>query len=335
MKFPRAVTVALASLAVAGFALAQTFTPTGSSWGSAGSFSGTASGGALVDGATPNGIYYGTAQPDANTFVFGLVNTSTPTGATSQYNLSSAMAAGTSVTLQFTGLTSRPDYIAYTGGPLTAYNYNAAAGTLSLTTNLVNPVASASDPTSATLLSSFGLMIVTGSAHNFNGTVFQTGMFWEDVSPLASYSGTSFLAGVNADGINGQTASFYAYLPMAFLQANGISQPDDTRAVVQKSTGSAVVLSNLVLDIYAAANPGFTGQSTTWNYAGASSFNLDGTAGSDDFVLATYTNSSWSDGNIGVASAIPEPSTYALAFGSLALLTALWRRRALNNATMR
>ncbi|MBA4136434.1 MAG: hypothetical protein C0518_03860 [Opitutus sp.] len=334
MKILRAVTGLLSALALVGGLGAQTFNVGSSLWGSGGSFAGTASAGSLLASGSPNGIYYGTAQPDSNTFVFGLVNTSTPTGATSQYNLSSAMAAGTSITLAFTGLTARPDYIAYTGGPLTAYAYNSSTGTLSLTTNLVNPGASASDPTSSTLLSSFGLMIVTGSSHNFQGTVFQTGMFWDDVSPLANYSGTNFFAGVNADGINGQTASFYAYLPMAFLQANGVTEPDDAQAIVQKSAGSGAVLSNLTVDIYSPANPGFTGQSTTWSYIGPSGFNFDGAAGNDDFVLATYTNSSWSDANLGLV-AVPEPATVALTFGSLALLTALWRRRALNNATMR
>lgn len=335
MKTMRAAVVTFVALAVASLVSAQTFNFGSSSWGTGGTFSGTASGGSLLaSGTTPNGIYYGTSQPDANTFVLGLVNTSSPTGLTSQYNLSGAMAAGTSITLAFTGLTARPDYIAYTGGSLTSYSYNSTSGTLTLTTSLVNPVASASDATSNTLLSAFGLMIVTGSSRNFNGTVFQTGMFWDDVDPLANYSGTNYVAGVNANGINGQTASFYAYLPTAFLQANGITEPDDAQAIVQKSTGAGIVLSNLTIDIYAAANPGFTGQSTTWNYIGASSFNFDGVAGNDDFVLATYTNASWSDANMGI-TAVPEPSTYAAIFGSLALLTALWRRRALNNAPMR
>ena len=326
MKILRAVAAFVFALALVGGLGAQSFSVGSSLWGANGTFAGSSSGGALlVGGSTPNGIYFGTAQPDANTFVFGLVNTSTPTGATSQYNVSSAMPAGTMISLAFTGITTRPDYIAYTGGALTAYNYNAGAGTLTLTTNLVNPVASASDPTSTTLLSTFGLMIVSGSAHNFGGTVFQTGMFWEDVAPLASYTGTNYLAGVNASGINGQTASFYAYLPLSYLQANGIDQPDAARAVVQKSSGDGIVLNNLVLDFYTSANPMFAGQSTTWNYAGPSAFNLDGTAGNDDFVIATYTNASWSDANMGIA-AVPEPATYAVLFG-LAAFVAVWRRR--------
>ncbi|MBA3849809.1 MAG: hypothetical protein C0502_07410 [Opitutus sp.] len=313
-------------MALTGTVAAQTFNLAGSSWGSGGTFSGSSSAGTLLtSGLTPSGAYFGTAQPDANTFVFGLANTATPTGATSNYNISSALPAGTSLTLTFTGISSVPDYIAYTGGPLTAYSYNSGTQTLTLTTNAVNPVASASDPTSATLLSAFGLMIVTGSSRNFSGTVFQTGMFWEDVSPLANYSGTSYVAGVNASGINGQTASFYAYLPMAFLQANGITQPDGAQAVVQKSTGAGIVLSNLTIDIYAGSNPGFTGQTTTWNYLGASGFDFNG-GGSDDFVRATYTNSSWSDANMGI-TAVPEPSTYAALLGALALSVTFRRRR--------
>jgi hypothetical protein len=125
-------------------------------------------------------------------------------------------------------------------------------------------------------------------------------------------------------------------LPASYLSANGINAPDDARAVVQKTGGATpVVLNNLTIDIYGPANPGFVGQSTPWNYIGASSFDFDGDGVADDFVVATYTNSSWSDANIGLASAVPEPATYAAALGTLALLTALWRRRACNNATMR
>lgn len=314
---------------------AQTLSTGSSSWGSGGVFQGTSDGGQLfTSGMSFSGAYYGAVQPDANTYVFGLVNSASPS-ATGDYNVSSSVAAGTSLTLTFTGLSSTPDYIAYTGGALTSYSYNA--GTLSLTASTINPVASLSDTTGNTLGSVFGLMIVSGSSHNFNGTVFRTDMYWDDLNPLQNYSGTNYVAGLNAAGVTGQTATFYAYLPMAFINAQGITQPDDAIARFQKSGVSGVDLSGLSVDIYSASNPGFTGQTTTWSYAGASGFNFDGTAGNDDFVLATYANNSWSDGNIGIAaaSAVPEPSTYAALFGSLALLTALWRRRAINNATMR
>lgn len=329
----RAVSAAIVSAVVA-IAHGQTFSLGSSSWGAGGSFQGLSSGGQLYSGMTNTGIYFGTAQPDANTFAFGLASSNAPATAAS-YDISSAIAANTSLTLTFTGLGSMPKYIAYTGGALTGYSYNA--GTLTLTASTVNPVASASDSTGNAIGSAFGLLIITGGSYNFNGTVFRTDMFWEDIDPLASYAGTTYVAGLNASGQNGATASFYAYLPLGFITGSSITQPDDAQARVQKAAGTAIQLSNLTLDFYQNANPAFAGQATTWNYAGASSFNFDGTAGNDDYVLATYTNSSWSDGNIGIAlaSSVPEPSTCAALFGTLALLTALWRRRALNNAPMR
>jgi len=320
-------------LGLAAASPAQTLDVTHSSWGTGGTFQGDQTGGLLYSGVTSTGVYFGTAQLDANTFAFGLASASTPTTA-AHYDVA-AIGANTSVTLTFTGLSSVPKYIAYTGGALTSYSYSG--GTLSLTASTVNPVASASDTTGSALTSAFGLMIVTGGSYNFNGTVFRTDMYWRDVNPLQNYAGSTYVAGLNAAGQNGAAASFYAYLPSAFLAANGLNQPDDAVARLQKSAGAGVTLGGLNFDIYAGSNPGFTGQSTSWSYAGTSAFNFDGTAGNDDYVLATYTNSSWSDGNIGIAlaSSIPEPSTYAALLGSLALLTALWRRRALNNAPMR
>lgn len=337
MKTTRVVRWAASIMLAAGGVLsAQTLSLGGSSWGSGGSFQGTSSGGQLfTSGMSFSGAYFGSVQPDANTYVFGLVNTASPTGIASNYNVASSLAAGTSITLTFTGLSSTPDYIAYTGGALTSYSYNA--GTLTLTASTVDPVASASDTTGNTLGSAFGLMIVSGTAHNFSGTVFRTDMYWDDINPLQNYSGTNYVAGLNAAGQNGATASFYAYLPMAFINAQGVTQPDDAVARLQKSGMAGVDLSGLNIDIYSSSAPAFGTQTTSWSYAGVSVFNFDGTAGNDDFVLATYTNSSWSDGNIGLAlaSSVPEPSTYAAILGSLALLTALWRRRALNNAPMR
>jgi hypothetical protein len=207
MKTIRGVAVVFAGLLVVATVVGQTvFSTSGSSWGTGGSgtFSGTGSAGALLaNGTTPNSIYYVAGTPDVNTAYFALVNNATPTYAASDFNVNSAMSAGTTITVKFTGLTARPDYVAYTGGALTAYSYNSAAGTLTLSANLVDPVASASDPTSMTLRSTFGVLIKSGTGYDFNGTVFQTGMYFNDVAPLANYSGTNYVAGVNASGING------------------------------------------------------------------------------------------------------------------------------------
>lgn len=322
MNTRRSLAVALILLTVAGGLRGQiSFDAGSSSWGAGGVFHG--SGAMLTGGFAPTGAYYGGVQADANTYVFGLTSVAAAPTATSDYNLGgTSITAGTTLSLTFTGLSAAPDYIAYTGGALQSYSYSG--GTLSLTVSSADPVASASDPSGATLASAFGIVIVSGSAHNYSGTAFRTDMFWGDIEPLQNYSGTNFLAGINAAGQNGSLATFSAYLPITFLNANGILTPADCVAFLQKDNVTGVQLSGITREIFAGVNPGFPDEGTVWTYGGASSFDFNG-GGVDSFVLATYGNDSWSDGNIGIA-AVPEPSTYAALLG-LAALGAAWRRR--------
>lgn len=323
MKPLRLLSVVLALAATAGSLFGQiTFSTGGSTWGSGGVFN---SGAVLTGGLAPTGAYYGGVQSDANTYVFGFTSFAGAPSQTSHYNLSgTSLTAGTALTLTFTGLGGTPDFIAYTGGALQSYSYSG--GTLTMTVSTIDPVASASDTTGATLGSAFGLMIRTGSAENYAGTVFRTDMYWGDVSVLQNYSGTNFIAGLNAAGQNGSTATFAAYLPISFLNANGIFSPADCEAYLQKNSVSGVQLGGITREVYTGANPGFPNEGTVWTYGGAPAFDFNG-GGNDNFVLASYSNSSWSDGDIGIA-AVPEPSTYAALLGAFALIAALRRRRA-------
>lgn len=149
-------------------------------------------------------------------------------------------------------------------------------------------------------------------------------MYWGDMAAEASgYSGDSPIAGINADGLNGTSATFVAHLSVGFLQANGINSPNDCIALVQKSGGNYNI--TIVRELHASSN---TFGDVGYTYEGASTFDLYG-SGNDDYVKATYSNSVWSAGNIGI-TAVPEPSTYALIMGALSLvgLVAHRRRRA-------
>lgn len=270
-----------------------------------------------------SGVYFTDAVPNTTTafaggslvgtqYIFGFLGTSSPTGVPADYDLSAKdLVNGTSLTLNFQ-LVARPKFVAYTGGSLTSYSYNSSSRVLTITASTTNPVGSASDTTGNTLGSAFGLMIETGaSAPDYLGAVFRTDMYWRDLGSMVtggSYTGDSPLAGLNASGVNGTAATFYAYLPTAFLNTIGLSDVNSIGAIVQKASGVSYGIDVTKLSVA----------------AGSSALDFDG-GGADSYVLASYSNSSWSAGNIGIV-AVPEPATYAAWLGSFALF-AVWRRK--------
>ncbi len=321
MKTKSTAIIVLLMLVMAGVIHAQVaFDYGSSSWGGSGAFSGSASAGATVSGSQ---AYYGAIQADTDTYVFGFSNTATPS-TTASYNLSSTvLTSGTALTLTFTGFSAAPLYVGYTGGALTGYTYNSGTMTISATTT--NPVASASDTDGTTLGSSFGMMIVTGGTHDFQGTVFRTDMFYQDLTPLEDYTGTSFIAGLNASGIDGQTGTFNAYLPITFLNSVGIYSPQECEARLQHENVSGTPIS-ITREVYAGTGADPFGGGPLYTWMGVdSTLDFDG-SGADNYILATYTNDSWSQADIGVI-AVPEPSTYAMIIGSFAFGLAIWRRR--------
>jgi hypothetical protein len=315
----KAISVLL-TLVMAGTIQGQVAFNIGSStWGGSGTFLGSASGGQTGGGGTV--AYYGAAQV-GDTYSFAFQNTSTSNPATTGFDLSGTdLAAGTILNLTFTGFIAAPRYVAYTGGALTSYTYNS--GTLAMTVTTVDPVASASDTAGGTLGSVFGMMIVTGGAQDFGGTVFQTNMFFQDITNLQGYTGTSFAAGLNAAGQNGVEATFNAYLPLTYMTSIGINSPEECQAKLQHDAIGGTTLS-ITREIFADTDT-FGGNSALYSYGGVSTKDFDG-SGDDGYVLATYANSSWSNADIGI-QAVPEPSTYVVIMGSIALGLALWRRR--------
>lgn len=331
MKTNRGLIGTVALLSLAGPAAAQiSFDLTNSKWGAsdANSFYDASymSSGLVMTTSSPGGTTaFGQVQSITDGYVFGFANT-VPGVTVAPYNLSSTgLTAGTSLHLVFTGFSAAPKYIAYTGGSLSGYSYNSGTGTLTLNVSTINPVASGSDPAGSTLNSVFGMKITTTGSFNYTGTVFRSDMWWGDINPMnLSYAGISPAAGVNASGVDGTLATFDAYFPASFLTGIGINQPSDAMAFVRKSDGSGINLP-LAREFFAAGglDPAYSGGNYT--FGGLSGFDFNG-GGSDDFAVFTYTNSSWSEGNIGI-SAIPEPGTYALGAGTAALVLAFIRRR--------
>lgn len=328
MNSTRACFAVAALLLLPAQATAQSFSIASSKWGAsnANSFYDASvmlsTPGLVMSTATPGGTTaFGMVQSITDGYVFGFANT--VPGAVSTYNLASTgLTAGTSLHLVFTGFSAAPKYIAYTGGGLTGYSYNG--GTLTLDVTTINPVASGCDPTGNTLASVFGMKIATSGSFNYTGTVFRSDMWWGDINPMnLSYTGSP-AAGVNASGVNGVLATFNAYMPTSFLGGMGIAQPADAAAYIQKSSGAGInlPLAQTFFDT-GGLDPGFS--NGTYTFGGTSNFDFNG-GGSDNYAIFTYANSSWSDGNIGIA-AIPEPGTFALGAGLLVLSLVALRRR--------
>lgn len=238
-------------------------------------------------------------------------------------SLSGTDLAGAPVHLTYTGLTAAPSYVALVGGTIQSYVYDA--GTLSIT---ATPGSVAATASTSGLSSALALMIETDPAHDFGGSVFRTDAYWGDLTNLSGlYPGSSPLVGLNVNGLHGSTVTFDAYLTTAYLASIGINSRSDVIGYVQKAGTSFEVALMTTLMTAGGFNPHLDGVLYD-QFGGASSFDING-GGLDDVIKATYANSSWSSGNIGLlgAAPIPEPSTYGLSLAGLALAGAVIRRR--------
>ena len=328
MKFIRRFLGAAGLLALVVNVGGQTLDTTNSRWGASNANLFYAISGVVRTTLVPGGTTaYGMVQSITDGYLFGFATSSGPPGVLpGPYDLTgTGLTAGISLHLVFTGFSAAPKYISYTGGALTAYSYNSGTGTLTFDVSTIDPVASGSDTAGTILNSVFGMKITTTGSFNYAGTVFRSDMWWGDINPMnLSYAGISPSAGVNANGANGTTATFNAYMPASFLTSIGISQPSMVTAFIQKSGGSIDL--PLARTFFAAGglDPAYSGGNYT--FGGTTLFDFDG-SGVDNYAVFTYSNSSWSDGNIGI-SAIPEPSAYALGAGiAMLALAAICRRR--------
>lgn len=175
---------------------------------------------------------FGGGSNDFGVYSFGFSNVATgmkPTFAESELS-GTVLPAGTQVTLYFDKAASDEiNYIAIVADGSATLNYKAISTTrFSITATIVNPVQSVSGDADA----AFGLVVdyQDVDALDFKQTVFATNVHFRDVTP--PFTQPSGAAGIRADGVNGVAADFYAFLPTAFLQSIGLTDPMDCKGYV-------------------------------------------------------------------------------------------------------
>ncbi|MDF1860203.1 MAG: hypothetical protein P1U87_08310 [Verrucomicrobiales bacterium] len=183
-------------------------------------------------GSTTSGpVAYGGGQNTSGVFTFGFTNSTNPFPALGDTELSSTvLVAGTTLTLYFDkGATDSVNYVAIITDTTASITYEVISSTrVKIVANVVNPVASASGDLNAV----FGLVIDYQNvpALNFEQTVFATNMHHFDVSPPATQP--SGVAGINANGLNGTSAQFRAFMPITYLASIGLTDPSECKGYV-------------------------------------------------------------------------------------------------------
>lgn len=171
---------------------------------------------------------FGGGNNQGGVFTFGFVNTGAPSPSFGDTELAATpLVAGTTLTLYFDkSATDRVNYVAVVGDPNAPVTYELISTTrIKVVANVVDPVLSASGDNNA----AFGLVIdyQNVAALDFKQAVFVTNMHHYDVSPPVTRPNGA--AGINANGSNGTTATFRAYLPAGFLTSIGLTDPADCK----------------------------------------------------------------------------------------------------------
>jgi hypothetical protein len=251
-----------------------------------------------------NAFAYSVTIPDEGAFVFAFAKEA-PTGPSS-YDLSTTdLTNRTPLVVSLSGITTPPRYLYYTGGELVSYVVDTNAGTILLEASVVTPAPSTGNPGGNVLRAAFGLVIETSPQPDYRGSVFRSDIFWEDLGPPVDYGMPStIVAGLSASGEEGALASFTGFFPADFLRESGLGQPSRCMAYREDATGVVALGVNRV--VYSATPPrnpfppsvdGFTLITDE-----ASPFDFRG-SGYADTLVATFSNSRWSQANVGIGTA--------------------------------
>lgn len=307
------------------------FDPSNSGWAGTASFVTVGSGDSVLHVAVdqfsePNGALLSVTS--GTTFGAVLQGTSGPLqpGQLQVFSelASTPLAAGTPVQLSFTGLIGSPSYVVVFGGGVSQYSYSG--GTLTLTATTGHLAQTESNSGGGAFQQGFAVFIETDPNFNFGGTLFRTDAYWTDFGKMiAGFPGAQPTVGLSIAGIQGNPVNFDVYMTLAYLASIGLESTADARAWVQKyGTSFELPLTTSLYTPSGDYNEALLGVAFD-NFGGVSTYDLNG-GGADELIRASFSNNSWSVGNVGII-AVPEPSTYGLAFGGLALGLAAWRRR--------
>lgn len=193
------------------------------------------------------------------------------------------------------------DFIAYTGGLLSKYNYNSSTKKLSISFSAVSVAASGTNLTGGQVL--LGMVLVTNQGTGFGGAVFRTDLFWGDIKMQQtatgsfSYGDTSNFPGSNFFGKDKSLIHFDFYISqnvLVGLNQYPVTELDKCTFTFTKSDGTQIIPAKSVK--YYTTD----GQATSWGGTqidGTSNFDFNGDGTKDNYVNVSVSNDSWSSAN--------------------------------------
>ncbi|MGB0993599.1 MAG: PEP-CTERM sorting domain-containing protein [Akkermansiaceae bacterium] len=270
------------------------------------------------------------SRQNGSSYEFGLIPTPTgpPTGSfntAGEFDITGRPGASSTYSVTFSIDSGEAlNYIAYTGGALNGFDYDADTGMVTMSVTPVGASKSANNAAGGTMLGiSVSTYDTSSPAGNQGGSIFSSSMWWGDISPLENsggYGDSNSYIGANFDGTNGENVDFNYYVPMTVLRDNprcNMESLDDVAFTFRKTTGLTITPT---ISIEYFTNGSLEGSPdyipsefiNAGSNGGGSSFSFADNDTASNYVVISASNDSWSDANVALGSAVPEPSSLAL-----------------------
>ena len=266
----------------------------------------------------------------AYTFGFAALQDTT-NATTADYDLSATdLTAGTSLTLAFSYDFGPIRYIGINGATIEEFRHRMPdwerPGKISITVEIADPAASASDPDGSILSSAFGLHIEMGGDFHYDGSIMVTDMFWKDIEKPQFTMPWDPVVAMNANGEPGQPVNFAAYTPRWVVEDRFWMKPSEVKAAVKKEDGSLSYITGSTTEGDNFVGSGFQRGSFKGRPFGFdddgnpvdepsggtgnlpdSNFDFDGDGRADNTFMVSFTNDSWSSADIQIGDPFVDP----------------------------